>query len=221
MKKIIIGLVLIASLVFIYDRLTAKSFIADQVYGTSHCGSDCYSVITKSSDEIPSSLAEVNQANEDSRSDTSFTVVYEQNKWFGTGKKLLKLLKFQRAFTEEDHAKNTDTEYAKLVEESFEPVDSKHGVFSRVYEIHHKHDFTIELLPESLITPKLSNPLATKEWIAVHNPAFLKLKPLTVVSNEILFQWKQEKYLPQLEYHYDSPEGLTFENISREVKYES
>ncbi|MEX1031349.1 MAG: hypothetical protein WDZ91_15085 [Paenibacillaceae bacterium] len=213
MKKIIFIILMITILVGGYAGLRMKTIVAEQVYGTSICGTDCYATVTKSSKHIPSTNAELRSMQDDSRLDTAFIVVYEENRWFESHAKLIKLLKFQRTFSEEDYANNTTLDYAKLVEESIESVDRDHMVMTRVYEIHHKNDSTIDLLPESIITPVLSNPKDVKAWIANNDPEYLKLKQLTVVDSELLSQWKLEQYTPELEYCAQSPEGLTFEKV--------
>ncbi len=213
MKKIIIPIIIVTILVWTYAGITKNTIVAEQVYGSSNCGHDCYAIITRSSKEIPSTYEIVGSIGEDSRLDTSFIIVYEQKKWFSNQTRFIKLLKFQRTFTEEDYASYTSLDYNKLISESIDAIGGDHLVMTRVYEIHHKDTSTIDLLPESIITPALSNSRDVKAWIASNDPTFLNLKPLTVVDSELLSQWNQEEYIPKFEYSINSPKGLTFEQV--------
>ncbi|WP_028612582.1 hypothetical protein [Paenibacillus harenae] len=60
-----------------------KEIMADRVYGIGTFQNE-YSISTSPAGEnmIPSTLQQYNEVSDDSRTNISYTVIYEQNKWF-------------------------------------------------------------------------------------------------------------------------------------------
>ena len=52
-----------------------------------------------------------------------------------------------------------------------------------------------------------------KIWMEANDSEWLKLSPLTVVSEKVLEQWRSENYKTKYEYWDGSPEGLTLNMI--------
>lgn len=107
--------------------------------------------------------------------------------------------------------------YYLLVMESFEKSDKDDnlGAFVRGYWC---YDGTGEegevFLQADRFTVEGTGTLSDiKKKLAQSEPKSLQLKPSTIVSKEILRQWKKEGYKPINEYYEKSPRGLIYKDL--------
>lgn len=70
----------------------------------------------------------------------------------------------------------------------------------------------MKLVADNVVTPYFDSINSAKDWINRKGNS-LQLKPLTIVSDNVLSKWKQEGYVPTAEYYADSPQGLTYEAL--------
>lgn len=150
------------------------------------------------------------------RTDTLFLAIYEQNKLIPSKQNIIKVKKFHDEWDDSIHLRIIKgTTYYRLVDESLEKADDKHSVFSRLYECYYKDGSQMILDIESVVIPYFNDIKPAKEWILNNNSDTLKLRPLTIVDDEIIAAWEKQGYNTIMEYHDESPEGLAYESISR------
>lgn len=107
--------------------------------------------------------------------------------------------------------------YNLLVDEYLETNDQNNPnihVMFRKYQIYDGNNNNVYLNIESVSLP---NEVATipqaKDYLHSNNTEWLKLKPLTIISEKVLNQWKSEEYVGENEYWSGSPMELTLEII--------
>jgi len=102
--------------------------------------------------------------------------------------------------------------YYRLVDEDFTSIDNRQSILIRIYECYQSGDSQMKLTADIFVAPYFDNINSMKEWMKRKNNN-LKLKPLTIVSDNVLNKWKRECYVPTIEYSSDSPQGLTYEEL--------
>ncbi|MCB2299309.1 hypothetical protein [Clostridium tagluense] len=145
--------------------------------------------------------------------DTLYVVIYERKLLIHSQQKAIVVKKFKDDWNEVLHKRIIPNKtYYRLVQESFESINNRHGVVTRLYESYQSGDSQMKLVADNLSTPYFNDINSAKEWIIKNNKG-LQLKPLTIVGDSVLNKWKQEGYTPAIEYSVNSPKGLTYEEL--------
>lgn len=212
-KNIIVSSIIIVLIIFLACFVMNKKVLkADKVWGLSK-NEDTYEILNMKQEGIPSSLNQINELSDNSNVNIDYVVIYQENKWFKESRKFRKIIRFERDFPDLEYV-TTDTMYYRLVDEVIENIDDDHSVFIRLYEKYEQYHNLWSLEPMSIIIPKVETIIEAKELIKDINSDFLRLLPITIVDNEMLIRWKNEKYIPSEEYTMESPRGLTIEDIT-------
>lgn len=188
-----------------------KEIKADRVYGYGkNLNEYNLSISPAGENKIPSTLEQYNRVSDDSAVNISYTVVYEQNKWFKNDQRIMKLLRFERPFPDDQNEK-VQSFYYRLVDESVDVLNEKTSIFTRLYERREAYNNLFDLIPQSIVVPGQKDTKEARLWIQQHNPQFLNLKDQTIIDTAVLDDWKQNGY--RQSYSDTSPEGLSLEDI--------
>lgn len=191
--------------------LQPREIKADRVYGTGKSMNE-YSLSISPAGEsmIPSTPEQYKEVSDDSAINISYTVVYEQKKWFKNDQRILKLLRFERPFPTDQNAK-VQSYYYKLVNESLDVYADQTSVFTRLYEKRAAYNHLFDLIPQSIVVPGKKDIKEARLWIQQHNPQLLYLKDKTIIDKSVLNSWQQDGY--RQNYSDMSPEGLSLKDI--------
>ncbi|RIX52784.1 hypothetical protein D3P08_12330 [Paenibacillus nanensis] len=193
--------------------LQPKVIKADRVHGTGKYMNE-YSLSISPGGEImiPSTQEEFNEVSDDSAINISYTVVYEQSKWFKNDQRILKILRFERPFPTDQNTK-VQSYYYTLVNESLDVYDDKTSIFTRLYEKRDIYNHLLDLIPQSITVPEKKDIKEARLWIQQHNPQLLYLKDKTIVDTSVRNSWQEDGY--RQNYSEMSPEGLSLKEISQ------
>lgn len=148
------------------------------------------------------------------RTDTIFAVIYEKKQLVPSQQKVIQVKKYKEHWNDALHKRIIPNKtYHRLVQEDFTSIVNRQSIFTRVYECYQYGDSQMKLVADNFITPYFDNINSIKEWMKQNNND-LQLKPLTIVSDNVLHKWKQEDYVPTIEYSDNLPQGLTYEEIT-------
>lgn len=159
---------------------------------------------------ILSTLEHYNEVSDDSATNISYTVVYEENKWFKNDQRILKLLRFERPYPTDQNA-SVQSFYHILVDESVDVLNDHTTVFTRMYEKRGTYNNLFDLIPQSIVIPQKTDIKGARLWLQQHDPQFLNLKDKTIIHISVLNKWKQDDY--QQCYSDSSLEGLSLKDI--------
>lgn len=192
--------------------LQPREIKVDRVYGTGKDMNE-YSLSISPAGEImvPSTQEQYNEVGDDSAINISYTVVYEQNKWFKNDHRILKLLRFERPFPTEQNTK-VQSYYYRLVNESLDVYDDQTSIFTRLYEKRDTYNHLLDLIPQSIIVPEKKGIGEARLWIQQQNPQLLYLKDKTIIDSSVLNSWQEDGY--RQIYSEMSPKGLSLKDIT-------
>lgn len=213
-RLFLIAIIFLLSSFIGYFEINKTVIKSDKVWGDER-SLDSYKILNMKQERIPSTLDQINEMSDNTHVNIDYVVVYQENKWFKQHRKVLKIMRFERDFPEVKY-EIADTMYYMLVDEIIEEIDANHSVFIRLYEQYEQNHNLRMLEPVSTIIPNVQTIIEGKQIIKENNPEFLKLLPITIVDNEILNRWKNEKYDPINEYTMESPEGMSIQDGRRE-----
>jgi hypothetical protein len=149
------------------------------------------------------------------RTDTLFVVIHERKLLIPSLQKVIQVKKYKDHWNDELHKRIISNKtYYRLVQEDFTNIDNRQSILTRVFEGYQSGDSQMKLIADNFVTPYFDNINSIKEWMNQKNNN-LQLKPLTIVSDNVLNKWKQEDYVPTIEYSANSPQGLTYEELMK------
>lgn len=107
--------------------------------------------------------------------------------------------------------------YHILVDEYFKTNDENNpnvNVLYREYKLYDGNRNNVYSASDSVSIPKeIESITEAKEYLQSSYSEWLRLKPLTIISEKVISQWKSEGYQGEAEYWSGSPKGLTLEKI--------
>lgn len=175
-------------LVIMMEMARQKEIVVDTVNGSGKGPNEYYFIYAQTGmSEIPCTLEQHKEVTVDSRQ-YAHAVVYKQNKWFRSDKRILKLTRFERPFPT-DQNERVQTTYYRLAEETMEPLNDKTSVFTRLYEKGVSCNNLFDVIPESVILPGIKDIREARFWLKEHKPEFLQLKDRTIVEPAVLDSW--------------------------------
>jgi hypothetical protein len=150
------------------------------------------------------------------RTDTLFVVIYERKLLIPSQQKVIQVKKFKVYWNDALHKRIIPNKtYYRLVQEDFTSINNRKSIIIRLYECYQSGDSQMKLVADNIVTSYFDNINSAKDWIKRKNNN-LQLKPLTIVSDSVLNKWKQEDYVPTIEYYASSPQGLTYEELMKQ-----
>ena len=107
--------------------------------------------------------------------------------------------------------------YHILVDEYFETNDENNpnvNVLLREYQVYDGNRNNVYSAMDSISLPKeIETITGAKEYLQESDSEWLRLKPLTIISEKVISQWKSEGYQGEAEFWSGSPKALTLEKI--------
>ncbi|QGQ98996.1 hypothetical protein EHS13_31025 [Paenibacillus psychroresistens] len=194
-----------------YYAFQQKEIKVVRVYGYGS-SQDEYSILTSlgGANTIPCTYEQYNTLSDDSYINISYSVIYEQNRWFKNNQHTLKLLRFEREFPN-DQNKQVQSFYYRLVGETLEQVNDNTSVFTRLYEKRESNNNLFDVIPQSIVISRVGDVMQARQLVQEQHPEFLKLMNETVIDDSVLGNWKRDDY--QQAYSSASPEGLLLKDI--------
>ncbi|BBH24850.1 hypothetical protein Back11_61950 [Paenibacillus baekrokdamisoli] len=201
-------ILLLAGSIFAFQQKEIK-VVRVYGYGLSPNG---YSILTSlgGASTIPCTYEQYHTLNDDSYTNVSYSVIYEQNRWFKNNQHTLKLLRFERPFPN-DQNKQVQSFYYRLIDETLEQVNDNTSVLTRLYEKRENNNNLFDVIPQSVVISRVGNVKQARQWVQKHHPEFLQLMDETVIDDSVLGSWKRDDY--QQVYSTASPEGLSLNDI--------
>ncbi|UVI28150.1 hypothetical protein [Paenibacillus spongiae] len=118
---------------------------------------------------------------------------------------------------ESDYSIVKDKIYHVLVDEYLKTKDQNNSSISVLFREYQVYDGNKDNVYQSIVSVSLPNEIETiiqaKVDLQTYDSEWLKLKPLTIISEKVLSQWKSEEYQGESEYWTGSPKELTLEKI--------
>lgn len=150
------------------------------------------------------------------RTDTLFVVIYERKLLIPSQQKVIQVKKYKDDWNDALHKRIIPNKtYYRLVQEDFTSINNRQSILTRLYECYQSGDSQMKLVADNIVTPYSDNISSAKDWIN-RKTNDLQLKPLTIVSDNVINKWKQEDYVPTIEYYANSPQGLTYEELIKQ-----
>jgi hypothetical protein len=102
-------------------------------------------------------------------------------------------------------------EYLDTNDPSYDPPLS---VFKRKYKVYDGKEHRIyEATDDVSMSNEIKTIIQARKYLEENYPEALQLRPLTIVSEKVLLEWKKDGYNAKNEYWEDSPKGLTYSEI--------
>ena len=104
-----------------------------------------------------------------------------------------------------------------VLKEEYLVTDDKNNpdviILFREYDVFKSDGSSYYVSSVAIPDKSIETTVQAKTWIETKDSDWLKLSPLTVVSEKVLEQWRSENYKTNYEYWDGSPEGLTLNMI--------
>lgn len=213
-------LIIIASSIFI---INSSSIVAEEVTGAGTDSRGTYYSINTGiaagkelfcTEEQYYKLKSGNAEEGIGRTDNIFIVIYKEKKFISSKPKVIDVKKYEDTLYEKLCLRIIPNKtYYRLIDEDYEWVTNKNGVFTRIYGVYRPEQNQMRLMTENIITPYFEDINLAKKWIEKNHKQKLQLKPLTIVDEKVMNKWDEEGYEPVVEYTKNSPKGLTYEDL--------